>query len=279
MTTLEPIFITDLFYKIDEKLIEVLTSLTEDDWNKQSIAPRWTLKDIAVHLLDGNIRTLSMARDGYFGVQPDSINSYQDLLNYLNKLNADWVHALKRMSPKVLIELLTITGKQYCDYISQLDPFSKAIFSVGWAGEEESKTWFHVAREYTEKWHHQQQIRFAVGKEAELYTKEFYWPHLETSMRALPHHYRNVTGNEGDMIQFDITGEGGGTWNLHRENNQWILVKESTDNPISKVTIEGAIAWRLFTKGISKHEARNYVRIEGNQETGEKIVDMLAVMA
>lgn len=279
MTTLEPIFITDLFYKIDEKLIEVLASLSDDDWNKQSVAPRWKVKDIAVHLLDGNIRTLSMARDGYFGVQPDSINSYQDLLNYLNKLNADWVHALKRMSPKVLMELLAITGKQYCDYMSQLDPFTKAIFSVGWAGEEESKTWFHVAREYTEKWHHQQQIRFAVGKESELYTKEFYGPHLETSMRALPHHYRNVTGNNGETIQFDITGEGGGIWNLYRENNQWILVKENTTQPISKVTIDGAIAWRLFTKGISKQEARNHVQIEGNQETGEKIFDMLAVMA
>jgi hypothetical protein len=279
MTTLEPIFITDLFYKIDEKLIEVLTSLSDDDWNKQSIAPLWTVKDIAVHLLDGNIRTLSMARDGYFGVQPENVNSYQDLVDYLNKLNAEWVIALKRMSPKVLIELLASTGKQYCDYISTLNPFDKAIFSVGWAGEDESRTWFHVAREYTEKWHHQQQIRLALGKEHELYTKELYWPHLETSMRALPHHYRDVTGNEGDMIQFVVTGEGGGTWNLYHDSSRWILVQESTAQPVCQVTIEGAIAWRLFTKGISKPEARNYVIIEGKQEIGERIFDMLAVMA
>jgi hypothetical protein len=279
MTTLEPIFITDLFYQLDEKLIEFLSDLSDEDWNRQTIAPLWTVKDIAVHLLDGNIRALSMGRDGYFGVQPDSINSYQDLLNYLNKLNADWVHALKRMSPRVLVELLTITGKEYCDYITQLEPFSKAIFSVGWAGEEESKTWFHVAREYTEKWHHQQQIRLAVGKETELYTKEFYWPHLETSMRALPHHYRNVVTDDGETIEFNITGEGGGTWNLYRDSSQWLLVKESSAQPLSKVTIDGTIAWRLFTKGISKQDARNYVQIAGNQETGEKIFDMLAVMA
>lgn len=279
MTTLEPIFITDLFYKLDEKLIEVLSNLSDEEWNKQTIAPLWKVKDIAVHLLDGNIRSLSMGRDGYFGVQPDSINSYQDLLDYLNKLNADWVHALKRMSPKVLVELLDLTGKQFCDYITRLNPFDKAIFSVGWAGEEESETWFHVAREYTEKWHHQQQIRFAVGKEAELYTREFYWPHLETSMRALPHHYRNVTANDGETIEFNISGEGGGTWNLYRDGNQWLLVKESSPKPLSKVTIEGSIAWRLFTKGISKQEARNHVQIAGNQETGEKIFDMLAVMA
>ena len=279
MTPLEPIFITDLFYKIEEKLIEVLQSLSEDDWNKRTIAPLWTVKDIAVHLLDGNIRALSMARDGYFGVQPENINSYQDLVNYLNKLNADWVIAFKRVSPKVLVELLASTGKQYCDYITQLNPFDKAIFSVGWAGEEESKTWFHVAREYTEKWHHQQQIRLAVGKESELYAKEFYWPHLETSMRALPHHYRNLSGQAGDMNEFVIAGEGGGTWNLYHDGTQWILVKEMTNKPLCKVTIDGSIAWRLFTKGISEQEARNYVSIEGKQEIGEKIFDMLAVMA
>ncbi|WP_460470053.1 maleylpyruvate isomerase N-terminal domain-containing protein [Emticicia fontis] len=279
MTKLDPIIISDLFYKLDEKLIEVLQSLTDDDWNKPTIAPLWIVKDIAAHLLDGNIRTLSIGRDKYVGSPAGNINSYQDLVAYLNKLNADWVQALKRMSPKILIELLTSSGRQYCDYLSQLNPFDKALYSVAWAGEQESKMWFHVAREYTEKWHHQQQIRLAVGKESELYTKEFYWPHLETSMRALPHHYRHVAGKDGDIIQFEITGDGGGTWNLYYENNQWILVKENAIKPVSKVTIDGAIAWRLFTKGISKQEAHNYVQIEGKQEVGNKIFDMLAVMA
>jgi hypothetical protein len=49
--------------------------------------------------------------------------------------------------------------------LKELDPFAEAIFSVGWAGEEKSLNWFHIAREYTEKWHHQQQIRLAVGQE------------------------------------------------------------------------------------------------------------------
>jgi hypothetical protein len=35
---------------------------------------------------------------------------------------------------------------------------------VAWAGEAESKNWFHVARDYSEKWHHQQQIREAVSQ-------------------------------------------------------------------------------------------------------------------
>lgn len=279
MTPLKPVIITDLFYKLDAKLIEVLQSLSDDDWHKPTIAPLWNVKDIAAHLLDTNIRAIAGGRDNYVGIQAENINSYQDLVTFLNKLNADWVNACKRMSPKLLIEFLTSTGKQFCDYITQLNPDDTAMFSVAWAGEQESKMWFHIAREYTEKFHHQQQIRLAVGKDDELYTKEFYWPHLETSMRALPYHYRAVTANDGDTISFVITGEGGGTWNLYYTNNQWMLVQEDAAQPISKITIDGAIAWRLFTKGISKNAAQNYVTIEGKQAIGEKIFDMLAVMA
>lgn len=279
MLQTKPIFTVDLLPKLNEKLIEVLQSLSPQDWEKQSIAPLWKVKDIAVHLLDGNIRALSMLRDQYFGVIPESINSYQDLLDYLNKLNYDWVLAMKRVSPKVLIELLTTTGKKYSEFLKSLDPYETATFSVAWAGEEQSPNWFHIAREYTEKWHHQQQIRLAVGKTNELYTKEFYYPYLETSLRALPYHYRNVEASNGELIKFSINGEGGGEWYLCFDGKQWNLVSNPTSNIINEVEIDGEIAWRIFTKGILKAEALKYVKIKGDQMLGEKILDLLAVMA
>lgn len=279
MKKLEPYFLVDLLPKIDQKLIELLKSLSDEDWQKQSIAPLWKVKDIAEHLLDGNIRTLSILRDGYVGDPPQNINSYQDLLDYLNKLNSDWVVGMKRVSPKVLIELLEITGREYCEFLQSLNPFDNAAWSVAWAGEETSQNWFHIAREYTEKWHHQQQIRLAVGKTEELFSREFYLPHLETSMRALPYHYRNTKTVDGAGIQFSITGEGGGHWFLHCEDNKWDLVTGLPKSPICKVTIDGEIAWRMFTKGILREEAHKRVTVEGDPELGNKILDMLAVMA
>ncbi len=279
MTQSNPIFTVDLLPKLDEKLIEVLQSLSPQDWEKQSISPLWNVKDIAVHLLDGNIRTLSMLRDNYFGVIPENITSYQDLLNYLNKLNHDWVVAMKRVSPKMIIDLLISTGQEYSEYLQTLKPFEPATFSVAWAGEEQSSNWFHIAREYTEKWHHQQQIRFAVGQTDELYSKEFYFPYLETSMRALPHHYRNVVASDGEAIKFSISGEGGGDWLLEYLENEWHLTEQSQTKIETEVIIDGEFAWRIFTKGISKNEAKNGVRIVGNQILGEKVLEMLAVMA
>src|SRR5688572_15396145 len=108
-----PIPTLHLFPKLDAKLIELLKSLSAEEWRFKTLARQWTVKDIASHLLDGNIRTLSFSRDQYVGEQPGTVNSYQDLVDYLNRLNADWVKATKRVSPAVLIELLEITGKEF----------------------------------------------------------------------------------------------------------------------------------------------------------------------
>ncbi len=279
MKPVEPIFTSHLFPLLDEKLLEILRSLSPQDWERQTIAPLWKVKDVAAHLLDGNMRALSMLRDNYFGEKPENIDTYPDLVRYLNRLNADWVHAMKRVSPKVLIELLEITGKEYSMLMNTLNPFEKALFSVAWAGESESENWFHIAREYTEKYHHQQQIRLAVGKEEVLLKKELYFPFLDTSLRALPHHYREVNAEVGDVIQVTISGESGGDWYLYRNEEKWILVTECELVPICHISIPPEIAWRLFTKGISREEAEPLINIDGEKSYGSRIIDMLAVMA
>jgi len=279
MKPVEPIFTSHLFPLLDEKLLEILRSLSPQDWERQTIAPLWKVKDVAAHLLDGNMRALSMLRDNYFGEKPENIDTYPDLVGYLNRLNADWVNAMQRVSPKVLIELLEITGKEYSMLMNTLNPFEKALFSVAWAGENESENWFHIAREYTEKYHHQQQIRLAVGKEEVLLKKELYFPFLDTTLRALPHHYREVNAEVGDVIKVTISGESGGDWYLYRNEEKWILVTECELVPICHIRIPPEIAWRLFTKGISREEAEPLINIDGEKSYGSRIIDMLAVMA
>ena len=209
-----------LLYEIDQLLIELLEGLNIADWEKQTIAKEWRVKDVAVHLLDGNLRALSMLRDNYFGESPKDGNSHEGIVEYLNTLNADWVKATRRLSPRIIVKLLKLSGQEYCDYISKLNPEEQSIFSVGWAGEKRSKNWFHIAREFTEKWHHQQQIRIAVNKENELFKDKFYIPYLDTSIRALPYHYKNVKGERGDLIKFTFVGKSNKSWYLEF-NTDW----------------------------------------------------------
>jgi len=275
-----PIPTIHLFPVLDQLLIELLQSLTKDDWYKPSIAKKWQVKDIAAHLLDGNIRTLSLSRDKHQlqPGKPKPINSYEELVNYLNELNATWVQASKRMSPELITDLLASTGRQFCDYIASLDPFEDAIFGVAWAGEAVSKNWFHVAREYTEKFIHQQQIRDAVGKPG-LFSRELFYPFIDTFMCGLPHTYRNVQAADGTVICMHVTTDAGGYWYLTRSNNHWHLAKETDKDIAATVTIDPDTAWKLFSKGITAAEVGTYVQISGDVALGTVALQMVSVMA
>ena len=91
-----PIPTVHLFPIIDQKLIELLQSLTPEDWERPTIAKKWRVKDIAAHLLDGNIRTLSLSRDKHLLVPDRSIESYNDLVAYLNELNASCISKINQ---------------------------------------------------------------------------------------------------------------------------------------------------------------------------------------
>jgi hypothetical protein len=65
MPMMPPILVADLFPEVTSRLLELLRSLTPDEWQLPTVSSRRTVKDIASHLLDGSLRRLSMQRDGY----------------------------------------------------------------------------------------------------------------------------------------------------------------------------------------------------------------------
>jgi len=272
-----PIDTVHLFPVLDKLLIKLLRSLDKEQWNSATIAKHWKVKDIAAHLLDGNIRTLSFSRDQYFGQQPGPIHSYADLVHYLNQLNHSWTDALQRMSPLLLTDLLQITGKQYSKHLKELDPYRDAIFPVAWAGQEVSPNWFHIAREYTEKFLHQQQVRDAVGHQA-LLTKRLYHPFLQTFMQALPYTYRNTAAETGTVVTVKITGKAGGKWHIIKNDREWAFIKKAKQ-AAATVTIDPYDAWKLFSRGMAPAEARNKVVIGGDIELGRVVLEMVSVMA
>lgn len=117
-----PIDTIDLFPALDHLLIELLKSLSPKEWNRHTIAKKWTIKDIAAHMLDTNMRTISYIRDQHTYAANTDIKNQQQLVNYINDLNASWVLAFKRVSPAIIVELLEGSNKIYVDVIRKLNP-------------------------------------------------------------------------------------------------------------------------------------------------------------
>lgn len=279
MKPVEPIFVADLFGELHEELLKLLRGLSGEDWYKPTVAGSWMVRDIAAHLLDSDIRRLSFQRDQAPMVPPDTpIQSYADLVGFLNQLNADWIKATKRISPQLLIEFLNVTGAQVTALFKSLDPFAPALFGVAWAGEETSENWFDIAREYTEKWHHQQQIRDAVGA-APLYSRKWLHPVLDSFVRALPVNYNATPADPGTQISFVITGEAGDQWTLVKEQDGWQLFAGSAKQAVCRIEFDQETAWRLMTKGLSRDQAKTKLTVQGDAAWAEPLLGTLAVMA
>ncbi|MGZ3612160.1 MAG: hypothetical protein ACXVBU_19075 [Ktedonobacteraceae bacterium] len=138
--------------------------------------------------------------------------------------------------------------------------------------------WLDTAREYTERWIHQQQIRDAVNKPG-LKERRFFHPILDTFVRALPHTYKDIPVADTTVLKFTVTGEAGDTWYLVGEVNTWSRFKNAALQPVAVVTMDQETCWRLFTRGMSKNQARAKTTIEGDQPLGEKLLETVSIIA
>jgi uncharacterized protein (TIGR03083 family) len=266
-----------LLPKLDGMLLDLLRALAPEDWEKQTVSPKWKVKDVAAHLLDTALRGLSIGRDGYLPQAP-KITSSAELGAYINRLNEDGVNVYRRLSSGVLISLMEIATKSLAEYHASRDPYAMAPYGVSWAGEEKSVNWFDTAREFTERWHHQQQIRIAVNRPGIL-IRDFYYPVLDCFMQALPFTYRNVPARPGTTVRITVSGECGGTWYLYRAEQAWQLTENECGENVAETTIPEEIAWRIFTKGIALESTQSQVKITGDIALGLPVLGMISIVS
>jgi uncharacterized protein (TIGR03083 family) len=276
MKSPDPILVAGLFPEVRKQLLSLLRDLSGEEWLLPTAAKKWSVKDVALHLLGGDIGNLSRRRDKHV-LPGNPIAGWQDLVAFINQLNETWVEAARRMSPRVLCDLLEVTGPQIEEYFASLDPFAVGT-PVSWAGPQPAPNWLDVAREYTERWHHQQQIRDAT-KRPGLYEQRLFVPVLDTFVRALPHTFRNVDAKEGACVQLTISGAGGGDWVLRRDAGGWELLVGRSSQAIAEVTLDGTDAWKIFTRGIRGQEAVRRAKIGGDKALGAKVLETVSVIA
>ncbi|HXU32259.1 MAG TPA: maleylpyruvate isomerase N-terminal domain-containing protein [Thermoanaerobaculia bacterium] len=274
-----PIHVADRFPALGRELLALLRSLARSDWEAPTVCPAWSVRDVAAHLLDTALRRLAFGRDRQPFPPPDGpIDSYAALVAFLNRLNAAWVAAFRRVSPEMLVDLLAAAEPQLANYFATLDPKAPAL-GVAWAGEETSEQWFDLARELTERWHHQQQIRLAVGA-APLDDPFYVAPVLDTFLRALPHRYREVEAPAGTAIGFSFSGREEYRFTLRRGAEGWtLLYGREPEGESASVAMADETGWLLLTKGLTGSAARDRSRVVGEARWVDPFFETLAVMA
>jgi len=276
LTGLRPIQTLALFAPTRQALKELLGALSPRDWELPTACASWCVKDVAAHLLAGDLGILSRRRDSYSIPGVPAPRDYNELVALINALNDAWVMAARRLSPRVLVDLLAWAGPQVEDYFGTWEPDAPG-YPVDWAGPGPAPNWLDLAREYTERWHHQQQIRDAVGRPG-LKEARYLHPVLDAFVRALPHSFRDVAAPAGTTVLVRITREGGGDWFVVREATGWGLYLDVQTPPAAAVHVADDDAWRLFTKGLRGEEALRRVKVEGDPALCRRVLSTIAIL-
>jgi uncharacterized protein (TIGR03083 family) len=276
LRALGPTATVHLFRPLGDELVRLIRGLSNQDWLKPTVAPDWRVRDVVAHLLDGQLRNLSLRRDGH-RIDPGPITSYGDLVGFINRLNDTGVRYGDRLSPSVMITLLEMTGPAMADYLATLPPDGEAVFSVAWAGESRSTHWMDIAREYTEWWHHQMQIRDAVGAPL-LLAPAWFDPLLDTSVRALPVAYREVNAVDDTSISIAIRAERPRHFALVRSGAAWQVLEGTPLHAAATVTCDADTAWRLFFNALSPAAALERLQVEGERRLIDPLLRTRSVM-
>lgn len=266
-----------LFRPLSAEVISLLRSLSTIDWERPTLAPAWRVRDVVAHMLDTALRRLSYHRDGMTPpAPPRPIESDRDLAAMINELNASWVGAAGRLSPRVLVDLYAVASAAMCDFFESLSADAPALFPVSWAGERSSEGLFDIGREFTEVWHHAAQVREAVGA-GRFSDPRWLQAVLAIALHALPHAYRDVHADPGDSLVIEITGPSGGAWTLQREASGWNIHAGAAAAPAARATMPDDVAWRLLFNALpSGGDAA--VRFSGNVELARPLAGARAVI-
>ena len=268
-----------LFPPLASELIGFLRDLEPSDWQKPTVLPTWSVKDIVAHLLFTLLQKLSGGRDGYSTDRDEPVgNGYDSLVRRITEEADAWAYCVRWLSPRVLVDLLEHFEPQLHAYLRTLDPHAQARNAVSWAGESRSLVWFDLAREFTERWHHQMQIRDAF-EDLGIQTPVLYRPVMDTFMRALPYHYRTIEAPDGATVRVTILGEAGGSWFLVRTKNRWEPRPEPTAFEAAYAELRQHSAWKFLTRFGADTVPKRHVKVGGDTAVASHVLSMVCIMA
>jgi uncharacterized protein (TIGR03083 family) len=229
------------------RLIELLGGLRASDWERPSPCPGWTVLGLCCHLVGDDLGLLARNRDGYHGT-PAPAGSEADFVAWLDELQAEWVRAARRLSPRLVTDLLRWTGPQISVTFAGEDLRARTA-SVSWAGPDLVPAWLDQARELSEYWIHRQQILQALGRRSDL-RADLAGPVLDALRWAYPYRLASAAAEPGDTVSIMVTGPLARTWHLVAAETGWQFSDQPGPRLAGSLAMDAEQAWRLLTNNM-----------------------------
>ncbi len=243
-------------------LLELLRDLTDEEWATPTECPAWSVKGLALHILGDDLSLLTRQRDH----STDSLTLFAEdhpgltFRELLDGFNEHWVSGARFLSAPLLIELLDLVGQWSADFYEGvgLDTISGEPVQF-FATLDLSPYWQVIAREYSERFIHQAQIRRALGRpevDGELLAVA-----AEVHAHLLAAWAREFAPPAGATVAF--AAGAAGRWVLTREADGWAVDAGGTDADGTISVADGAVN-RLVGRGLDAPDLDRAVTCSGD---------------
>ena len=270
-----PVDVAPVLSEEREALVRLLAELDDEQWRAPTPCPAWSVHQLAIHIVHDDLRRLSADRDGHAGAWIDA-STLDELVVGLDRLNERWVETMApTLSPRLTYELLQWLASPTEEHLLGLDPEALEN-SVMWAGPGSHPNWLDVAREYTERWVHQQQLRDAVGRSG-LTEEVFAGPVVETFARGLPAALPRP-GVSKQIVVVRVTGPFERSWTLESGSSGWTFTSTTTDSASAVVELPVDAFWRRAVRMIDHDEVRQAARAQGDGTLVDAVLNLRAAI-
>jgi uncharacterized protein (TIGR03083 family) len=255
------------------RLLSLLADLDEEDWQRPTPCPDWTVLGLACHLLGNDLGLLARRRDHYMGTPPPDGLSESEFIDWLDELQIEWVRAARRLSPPLVVEMLEWTGPRLFAVLGEED-LSERAAPVSWAGPEPAPRWLDQLRELSEYWIHRQQLLEALGRPVDL-DPTLLRPILLGLRWALPYRLSRVELTSG-AIQISIGDPINGRWTVVPGDRGWNFSEVEPNEVIARAALTADEAWRLLTNNLRRSPSS--LDITGNDDAVAALLTTRAII-
>jgi uncharacterized protein (TIGR03083 family) len=231
------------------RLLEAVDTLGPDEWLRPSSCPGWTVLGLATHLVGDDLSFVAWQRDRHVGTPAPPGLDEQGFIAWLDNLQIEWVDAARRLSPRLVVDLLGWLDEQVVEMVAGHDPGELAS-NVSWASAEPAPRWLDHARELSERWIHRQQILESIKRPADL-RPDLAEPVLDGMRWAYRYRLDSVRRTAGTRVDVAVTGPDVEVrWSLTSDGAAWRFGAPADDPPIAALALTTDQAWRLLSNNL-----------------------------
>jgi uncharacterized protein (TIGR03083 family) len=268
--------VAGLFELERARLLELLGTVADDEWDAPTPCPEWTVLGLCCHLVGDDFAALSWHRDRYLGTPAPDGATEAGFIAWLDDLQVEWVRAARRISPRLAVDLLAWTGPQVADAFRREDPRSRTA-QVSWASPDPVPVWLDQVREVSEHWIHRQQLLQALGRPSDL-RPDVLGPVLDGLRWAYPYRLAAASAPEpGDTVTIGIEGPVEATWHLVADGPTWAFRAEPGRRRVVSLSMTTDQAWRVLSNNLPAADQRG-LDVAGEEDVAAIVLRTRAII-